>query len=112
MSILTKKDCGDRVILVMSPYIISKNGELCNDFPIMIIEKKTKKITVQLMIIILIEAIQIIFINHIQLLILVFLQINNHIKKRNLLLHIIIFRTKAILQTTLAIIMKIKFVKN
>ena len=44
MSILTKKDCGDRVILVMSPYIISKNGELCNDFPIMIIEKKTKKI--------------------------------------------------------------------
>ena len=33
-------------------------------------------------------------------------------KKRNLLLHIIIFRTKAILQTTLAIIMKIKFVKN
>ena len=44
MSILTKKDCEDRVILVMSPYIISKNGELCNDFPIMIIEKKTKKL--------------------------------------------------------------------
>ena len=44
MPILTKKDCGDRIVLVMSPYIISKNGELCNAFPIMIIEKKTKKI--------------------------------------------------------------------
>ena len=44
MGILTKKDYNDRIICVMEPYVISENSELCNKFPIIIIEKKSGKL--------------------------------------------------------------------
>ena len=44
MNILVKKEFGNEVIFVVSPYQIRKNGEICNNFPILIIDKETKKV--------------------------------------------------------------------
>lgn len=43
MRVLTKKEINERIIFVMTPYVISKNSELCNNFPISIIKKDSKE---------------------------------------------------------------------